>query len=118
MTRLGKDLTAGLLTALAVLAYAATHEGWDVYLIGGSHRWAAGAIGILGIATCALGSRAKTAMTTVLSALGIAAVVLFAVALATGSLAPLSLLVADIVLLFLVSSFEHAGEIRGRPVPH
>jgi hypothetical protein len=118
MTRLGKDLTAGLLTVLAVLVYATTHEGWNAYLIGGSHRWAAGAIGILGLGCCALGSRKKTAMTPVLMLLGIAALALFVVAVVTGSLTPLSLLVAAIVLLFLVSTFEHVGEVRHRPVLH
>ena len=35
-------------SALSVLVFAATHEGWNVWLIGDSHRWAAGAILVLG----------------------------------------------------------------------
>jgi hypothetical protein len=54
-----KDLVATGLTAVAVLAFLATHEGWNVWLIGDSRRWAAGAIWLLGIATCAQGSPEK-----------------------------------------------------------
>ena len=46
-----KDVTATVLTTLAVLAFFATHQGWNVWLIGGSHRWAAGAIFVLGAFT-------------------------------------------------------------------
>jgi hypothetical protein len=37
-----KDTVAAGFTAVVVLAFTATHESWDVPLIGGSHRWAAG----------------------------------------------------------------------------
>ena len=37
-----KDVAAIALTALVVVTFAATHEGWNVWLVGGSHRWAAG----------------------------------------------------------------------------
>ncbi len=43
-----KDVAATVLTALAVLAFAATHQSWNVWLIGSSHRWAAVAILLLG----------------------------------------------------------------------
>jgi len=69
MTLTRKDAAAAALTALAVLAFLATHEGWGVPLVGDSHRWAAGAILLLGSMTCGLG----------------------VLALATGSLTPLSL---------------------------
>jgi hypothetical protein len=51
-----KDAVATVLTALGVLAFFATHESWNVWLIGSSHRWAAVAITLLGALTCALGS--------------------------------------------------------------
>ena len=108
-----KDLTATLLTALVVLVFAATHEGWNVWLVGGSHRWAAAAIFLLGSMTCGLGSPSKDRATKFLAALGIAALVLAVVAIATGSLTPLSLLVVDIVALWAVSTFRHA-----QPAPH
>ena len=110
MTRTKKDLLATILTALAVLAFAATHEGWNVWLIGGSHRWAAGAITLLGALGCGLGSPGKDAMTRVLAVLGMAALVLAVLALVTGSLTPLSLLTADIVLLWAASLMRHVGQ--------
>jgi hypothetical protein len=46
-----KDVAATALTALVVVTFVATHEGWNVWLVGGSHRWAAGVISILGVLT-------------------------------------------------------------------
>ena len=103
-----KDLTATVLAALAVLAFAATHQGWNVWLIGGSHRWAAGAILLLGSFACGLGSPGKDAVTKILAVLGIAAAVLAVLALVTGSLTPLSLLTLDIVLLWAASMARHS----------
>lgn len=108
-----KDLAATLLTTLAVLAFAATHEGWNVWLIGGSHRWSAGAIVLLGAFTCGLGSPGKGAATKVLAVLGVAAGVLAVLALVTGSLTPLSLLTLDIVLLWAASLYRHSRH----PIP-
>jgi hypothetical protein len=65
-----KDLAATILTALAVLAFFATFEGWNVWLIGDSHRWAAGAIFALGWLTCGLGSPSKGAVSRLLGLLG------------------------------------------------
>ena len=56
MTFSRKDAAAAALTALAVLVFLATHEGWGVPLVGDSHRWAAGAIFFLGSMTCGLGA--------------------------------------------------------------
>ena len=108
-----KDLAATVLTALAVLAFAATHEGWNVWLIGGSHRWATGAIVVLGAFTCGLGSPGKDAATKLLAVFGIVAGALAVLALATGSLTALSLLTADIVLLWAASLVRHSHQ----PIP-
>ena len=81
-----------------------------MWLVGDSHRWAAGAISVLGIATCALGSPGRGAETKFLATLGVMALVLAVVALVTGSLTPLSLLVLDIVLLWAASTFRHLGQ--------
>jgi hypothetical protein len=110
-----KDLAATALTILVVLAFLATHEGWGVPLIGDSHRWAAGSIALLGIATCGLGSPAKGAATRLLALLGVIALLLAVLALATGSLTPLSLLVVDIVLLWLVSTLRHSWHVPRQP---
>src|SRR5918911_542032 len=104
-----KDVVATGLTVLVVLVFLATHEGWAVPLVGDSHRWAAGAITLLGIATCGQGSPDRGRPSRLLMTLGVAAFVLAAVALATGSLTPLSLLVADIVVLWALSTIRHAG---------
>jgi hypothetical protein len=100
---------------VAVLALFATHEGWNVWLIGDSHRWAAGAIFAPGALTCGLGSPSKDAVTKLLAVLGTIALVLAILAVATGSLTPLSLLVVDIVLLWAVSTVRHAVHVPHQP---
>ena len=107
MTLTRKDAAAAALTTLAVLVFLATHEGWGVPLFGDSHRWAAGAIFFLGSMTCGLGSPSKDAATKLLTILGITAFMLAVVALATGSLTPLSLLVVDMVTLWAVATLRH-----------
>ena len=102
-----KDVTATALTVLAVLAFFATHEGWNVWLIGGSHRWAAGAIFVLGSMTCSLGSPDRSGASKLLGTLGVLALGLAVFALVTGSLTALSPLVADVVLLWAVATFRH-----------
>ena len=103
-----KDVVATVFTGLVVLAFAATHQGWGVPLIGDSHRWAAGAIFLLGAATCGQGNPARGAATKLLAGLGVTALALAVLALVTGSLTPLSLLVVDIVLLWALSTLRHA----------
>jgi hypothetical protein len=117
MTLTRKDLTATLLTALVVLTYAATHEGWGVPLVGDSRRWATGVIMFLGMATCGTGSKVSGTMLTLCGLLGSLAVALAVLAFWTASLAPLSLLVADIVVLWALSTLRHAVHVPpARPV--
>jgi hypothetical protein len=117
MTLTRKDAAATVLTALAVLVFAATHEGWNVWLVGDSHRWAAVAILLLGALTCGLGAPDPTRGGAKLpTALGILALGLAVLALTTGSLTALSLFVADIVLLWAVSTVRHALRGPRRPV--
>ena len=103
-----KDAGATVLTALAVLVFAATHQGWNVWLVGGSHRWAAGAILLLGSFACGLGSPGKDAATRLLAALGMVAGVLGVLALVTGSLTALSFLTLDVVLLWAAPLVRHS----------
>ena len=103
-----KDAAAAALTALAVLVFLATHEGWGAPLVGDSHRWAAVAIFLLGSLTCGLGSPGKDRASRLLALLGMAALVLAVLAVATGSLTPLSLLVGDMVALWAISTVRHA----------
>jgi hypothetical protein len=116
MTLTRKDAVATVLTILVVLAFAATHEGWGVWLIGDSHRWAAGAIVLLGIATCGQGSPGKDAATKVLAGLGVVALILAVLALVTGSLTPLSLLVVDIVALWTLTTVRHVVHAPRHPI--
>ncbi len=103
-----RDLVATLLTALAVLVFAAVHEGWGVPLVGSSVRWAAGVVLVLGIATCAQGSPGRDAGSQWLGVIGVIALVLALVALVTASLTVLSLLVLAFVALWAVSTWRHA----------
>ena len=104
-----KDFRATVLTILAVLVFAATHQGWNVWLVGDSHRWAAVVITLLGVFTCGQGTREEgSSATRFLTALGVLALPLSALAIVTGSLTWLSLLVLDIVVLWGVSTFRHA----------
>jgi hypothetical protein len=115
MTLTGKDVAATVLTILAVLAFVATHEGWNVWLIGDSHRWAAGVILVLGMLTCGQGSPSKGPLSLALALLGVTALVLTILAIATGSLTLLSLLVGDIVVLWAASTFRHASHAPRKP---
>jgi hypothetical protein len=105
----GKDIAATALIALMVLVLAATASGWDVPLVGDSHRWAAGVILAIGMATCSLGTPGRDAGTWILGALGVAALGLAIAALVTGSLTLVWLLVADNVVLWAAATMRHVG---------
>jgi hypothetical protein len=111
-----KDAAAALLTFLVVLVYAASYQGWDVALVGDSHRWAAGAILLLGIATCALGSPSSSGASKALGGLGVLAQALARGGRVTGSLVALTLLTIDVVLLFVAATVRHAWHPPRRPV--
>ena len=102
------------LTGLAVFVFLATHEAWNVPLVGDSHRWAAAVIMALGIGACSAG--AKRVNSALFGILGAAAFVFGLLALITGSLTPLSLLVADVVVMWALTTFRHAKRHPGRPV--
>jgi hypothetical protein len=114
MTLTRRDAVATSLVGLAVLAFLGTHEAWNVPLIGDSHRWAAAVIMVLGIGACSIGARRVTS--TLFSVLGGAAFVLGVLALVTGSLTPLSLLVVDMLVMWAVTTARHAHASPGRPV--
>jgi hypothetical protein len=114
MTLTRKDAVATSLVGLAVLAFLATHETWNVPLIGDSHRWAAAVILVLGVGACAAGARRVTS--TLFSVLGGTAFVLGVLALITGSLTALSLLVADMVVMWAITTVRHAHAPPGRPI--
>jgi hypothetical protein len=110
-----KDIVATGLTILVVFTFIATHEAWGVPLIGTSHRWAAAAIALLGIATCGQGSPARGKGTMLVATLGVLALGLAVLAIVTGSLTPLSLLVVDIVVLWAISTARHTAHAPHAP---
>ena len=109
-----KDVVATGLTGLAVFVFVATHEAWNVPLVGDSHRWAAAVIMALGIGACSVG--AKRVNSALFGVLGAAAFVFGLLALVTGWLTALSLLVADMVVMWALTTFRHAKCHPGRPV--
>ena len=113
-----RDLLATLLVALALLVFFTTHQGWNVWLIGDSHRWAAGAITILGVAAFLLGIESMRAAVVAFATLGMAEAALASLAILTGSLTPLSLLVVAIAIVWLAATARHAVGVRHRPLPH
>jgi len=114
MTLTRKDAVATCLTGLAVLVFVATHEAWNVPLIGDSHRWAAAVIMALGIGACSVGARRVNS--ALFGVLGAAAFVFGALALISGSLIPLSLLVADMAVMWALTTFRHAHTPPGRTI--
>jgi membrane-bound ClpP family serine protease len=85
-----------------------------VPLIGDSHRWAAAAVMVLGIGACNAG--AKRVNSGLFGVLGGVASVFGVLALITGSLTPLSLLVADMVVMWALATGRHTHAPPGRPV--
>ena len=96
-----EDVLATVLMVGTVLGYAATHEAWNVWLIGTSHRWTAGLLSIIAIAMLALVARhIGAAAVGILSSIG---VVVAVIAFWTGSLTPLSLLGVTIVAVWALA---------------
>jgi len=115
-----KDLAATTLTALMVACLVATTQGSSVPLIGSSHRWAAVAVLLLGMAGCALGSAAEVAKNRMLmgmfSVLGTATLAAGLWAVVSGRLLAVELVVAGNVLLWALSTTRHAWHYPHTPV--
>lgn len=124
MTLTRKDALATVVTALAVLAFVATHEAWNVWLVGSSHRFAAVVITLLGAVTCGLGSAGAEmskgakmdTFTMLLAGVGAVASVFAIWAIWTGSLTALSLLVVCMVVLWAGSTLRHAWHPAHGPI--
>jgi hypothetical protein len=112
MTAMRKDIAATVATALAVLAYLTTHEGWNVWLIGDDHRWAAAAIVLLGLVTFTALRDSGVAYLRLTVLAGLFAVLAFM----TGELTPLSLLAATIVVWWLVSALRDVWHSTHHPM--
>ena len=100
-----KDAAATVLTAGIVVTWLAVD----------GNRWAAAIVFALGALSCSLGTAAKGRMWRLPAFLGVAALVLAVVALATGSWLALSLLALADVLLWAVTTLRHATRRDPRP---
>lgn len=120
--RVRKDAAAAALVALALLVFLATQQHWNVWLIGDSRRWAAGAIFVLGAFACGKGSpEAFTQMdkdpaSGALGVLGVVTLAFAVAAIVTGSMVALAALVIGIVVMWAGATTCHA--IRGARAPH
>ncbi|MFN8124601.1 MAG: hypothetical protein U0237_19505 [Thermoleophilia bacterium] len=114
MTRLTRDVAATALTATAVLVLAATREGWDVPLVGDSHRWAAVVILVLGVAACSMGRvEGRDDVPALFAGLGTVTALLAVWAVAAGSVTALSLMVTGFVLLWAAAMVRHVTHRPG-----
>jgi hypothetical protein len=111
-----EDVVGAIVIAATVLGYAATHEQWNVWLIGDSRRWTAGLLSVLGIAVFALASRHVPG--SVLGLLLIASVVFAVIAFWTASLTSLSFLAATIVVVWAVAVFRDLLVVPRKPIAH
>jgi hypothetical protein len=107
MTMTRKDVIATGLVALVVVAFFAAHQSWGIPLIGESYRWASVAAFVLGGGAYLASEPLEGYHEPVLGVLGIVALGLGILALATGSLTFLSLFVADIVVLWAATTLGH-----------
>jgi hypothetical protein len=113
MTLTRRDLAATLFVALATLTLVAALADWGVPLIGDSNRWAALVVLVLGFAGYLSGDPLEGRREPVLGVLGIVALSLAIIALATGSSVFLALLVADILVLWAATTVRHS-QAHGR----
>lgn len=96
-----EDAAATVLMAGTVLGYAATHENWNVWLIGDSRRWTTGLLCVLAVGMLAL--VARHIGTAAVGILAIVGVVLAVIAFWTASLTPLSLLGVTIIAVWALA---------------
>ncbi len=123
-----KDLAATVLAAAAVAVFLPVTRSWDWPLLG-SYRMGIVALLIIGQGSCVLGGSADAisslvdrkahavgAADMVAIALGGLALVLAVIGLIVGTRAPFVALVADILVLWVVSTLRHALGAPAHPV--
>jgi hypothetical protein len=110
-----KDLTAASVAIVIVGVLVTTAAGWGVPLIGDSHRWAAVAIVVLALIAGTLEAPGTERPANLLAALVVVGFLAAVLAIATGSLAALLLLVVDVLALIAVDAARHVRQARGTP---
>ena len=110
----GLDPAPGFLAGV----FLTTYERWGVPLIGDSRRWAAVVILLLGLAAGTLSAPGADSRSYALATFVLVAFLFAVLALATGSLVPLALLVGAILALIVTSTGRHVRHGRGGPIGH
>ncbi|HZO96619.1 MAG TPA: hypothetical protein VFB42_04525 [Gaiellaceae bacterium] len=110
-----KDLAGALVAALVVVVYAGNVEAWW-YL--GSNRWAAVTMTAVAAVGCSVGARIEgekpSAPIVLLGLLGVAALVLAVLAIATAEQWALLALAIVVVALWAGATVRHAATPPGR----
>ncbi len=109
-----EDVASTILATATVMGFTATHQYWDVWLIGDSRRWTAGLLTIIAVAMFALVAR-HIGM-TLLVVVGCVAACFAGFAFATASLTPLSLLAATLILTWALAVLRDLFEVPRRPL--
>ena len=113
ITTFRKDVAATVATGLAALVFVATHEGWNVWLIGDSTRWAAVVMTLLALVVLVLERADSVAYVRLAVLAGLFAVL----ALISGELTALSLLLVTIVVLWFETTVRDAWHGTHHPTP-
>ena len=110
-----EDVGATLVMAATVLGFTATHEHWNVWLIGDSRLWTAGLLTVL--AAVMFGLVGRHIGGTLIGVLAVVAAVIAGIALWTASLTPLSLLAVTIVLVWAIAVLRDLFLTPRAPLP-
>lgn len=111
-----RDITAAALAILVVGVFVTTYEGWGVPLIGDSHRWAAVLILLLAAVAGLVEAPGSESPANLLAGLVVTGFLVAVIAIATGSMAALTVLVANVLALVAVDVLRHArGERTASP---
>lgn len=109
-----KDSAVAALAILIVGVFIVAYASSGVPLIGDSNRWAAIVILVLGLAAGFLSSPGSDTRSYLLGGLVIAAFLFAVLAMASGSLTALALLVTALVALIVASTARHVRRGRGQ----
>ena len=109
-----EDVATTLLATATVMGFTATHQYWDVWLIGDSRVWTAGLLTLIGVAV--FGLAARHIGMTLLVVLGCAALCFAGFAFWTASLTALSLLAATIILVWALAVLRDLLEVPRKPL--
>ena len=111
-----RDSAVAVLAILIVGVFIVAYASSGVPLVGDSNRWAAVVILVLGLAAGFLSSPGSDTGSYLLGGLVIAAFLFAVLAMASGSLTALALLVVALVALIVASTARHVVRGRGQHI--